>query len=117
MRKFSIFLTIVVLSAMLLISCGGEETSTAIPNTTVSPEVPPVTADTTATGDGSSVTETVVPGDTTTTPGIPVTGEESAARLTNQLDFNVWNQDGEQIGEVDDMVLDLDNTRISYVIV
>ena len=117
MRKFRIFLTIIVLSALLLISCGAEETSTAVPNTTVSPEVPAVTADTTATGDASSVTETVVPGDTTATPGIPVTGEESAARLSNQLDFDVWNQEGEQIGEVDDMVLDLDNSRISYVIV
>ena len=117
MRKLSIFLTIVVLSAMLLISCGGEETSTTVPNTTGSPEVPPVTADTTATDDGTSMTETVVPGDTTTTPGIPVTGEESAARLSNQLDFDVWNQEGEQIGEVDDMILDLDNSRIAYVVV
>ena len=117
MRKLSIFLTIVVLSAMLLISCGGEETSTTVPNTTGSPEVPPVTADTTATDDGTSITETVVPGDMTTTPGIPVTGEESAARLSNQLDFDVWNQEGEQIGEVDDMILDLDNSRIAYVLV
>jgi sporulation protein YlmC with PRC-barrel domain len=117
MRKFSIFLTVMVLSAMLLISCGGEETSTAVPNASVSPEVPAVTADTTATDDGVTATETLVSGDTTTTPGIPVTGEESAARLSNQLDFDVWNQDGEQIGEVDDMVLDLDNSRISYVVV
>jgi len=117
MRKFSIFLTIIVLSALLLISCGAEETSTAVPNTTVSPEVPPVTADTTATDDGTSITETVVPADTTTTPGIPVTGEESAARLSNQLDYDVWNQEGEQIGEVDDMILDLDNSRIAYVVV
>lgn len=117
MRKLSIFLTMVVLSAMLLISCGGEETSTAIPNTTGSPEVPPVTADTTATDDGMTTTETVVPGDIATTPGIPVTGEESAARLSNQLDFDVWNQEGEQIGEVDDMILDLDNSRIAYVVV
>lgn len=117
MRKPSIFLTIVVLSAMLLISCGGEETSTTVPNTTGSPEVPPVTADTTATDDGVTATETVIPGDTTTTPGIPMTGEESASRLSNQLDFDVWNQEGEQIGEVDDMILDLDNSRISYVVV
>ena len=117
MRKFSIFFAIMVLAAMLLISCGAEETSTADPNTTGSPEVPPVTADTTATDDGVIATETVVPADATTTPGVPVTGEESAASLSNQLDFDVWNQAGEQIGEVDDMVLDLDNTRISYVIV
>lgn len=117
MRKFNIFLLTLVLAAMLLTACGAEETSTTMPNTTVSPEVPPVTADMTATDDGVTVTETVVPTDTTTTPGIPVTGEEDASRLTNQLDFTVWNQNGEQIGEVDDMILDLDNTEAAYVIV
>jgi sporulation protein YlmC with PRC-barrel domain len=39
------------------------------------------------------------------------------ARLSNQLGFTVWSQDGEQIGEVEDMVLDLDNTRVAYVVV
>jgi sporulation protein YlmC with PRC-barrel domain len=39
------------------------------------------------------------------------------ARLSSQLDFTVWSQDGEQIGEVEDMVLDLDNTRVAYVVV
>jgi sporulation protein YlmC with PRC-barrel domain len=29
----------------------------------------------------------------------------------------VWSQDGEQIGDVEDMVLDLDNTRVAYVVV
>jgi sporulation protein YlmC with PRC-barrel domain len=46
-----------------------------------------------------------------------VTGQVNPARLSNQLDFKVWSQDGEQIGEVDDMVLDLDNTQIAYVVV
>src|SRR5688500_19600513 len=105
MRQFSIFLTTIMLAAMLLISCGAEETSTAVPNTTNSPEVPPVTADTTATDDGVTATETVVPGDTTTTPGIPVTGVESDARLSNKLDFCFWNQEGEIIDYVKDMYL------------
>ncbi len=117
MSKIRIFLITLVLSALLMVACGAEETSTAVPNTTVSPEVPPVTADTTATDDSITVTETGVPTDTTTTPAIPVTGEEDPSRLSNQLDFTVWNQNGEQIGEVDDMVLDLDNTRVAYVIV
>lgn len=122
MRKINIFLTTLVLAALLLTACGAEETSTTAPNTTASPEVPPVTADVTATDDGTSGTqaagtETVVPTDTTTTPGIPVTGEDDPSRLSNQLDFTVWNQNGEQIGEVDDMVLDLDNTRVAYVVV
>ena len=116
MRKISVILTTLVLAAMLLVACGAEETSTS--GTTPSPEVPPVTADTTATDDGMSLTETVVPStDTTTTPEIPLTGEEDPSRITNQLDFTVWNQNGEEIGEVEDMVLDLDNTRVAYVIV
>jgi len=46
-----------------------------------------------------------------------VTGDVNPARLSNQLDFTVWSQDGEQIGEVEDMVLDLDNTQVLYVVV
>ncbi|HET9905446.1 MAG TPA: PRC-barrel domain-containing protein [Anaerolineales bacterium] len=112
------FLTTLVMAAMLLVACGAEETSTTVPGMTPSLEVPPTTADTTATSDGALLTETAVPGtDLTTTPEIPVTGEEDPSRLTNQLDFTVWNQDGEQVGEVNDMVIDLDETRISYVIV
>jgi sporulation protein YlmC with PRC-barrel domain len=122
MRKINIFLTTLVLAALLLTACGAEETSMTVPNTTASPEVPPVTADATGTDDGTSGTqaagtESVVATDTTTTPGIPVTGEDDPSRLSNQLDFTVWNQNGEQIGEVDDMVLDLDNTRVAYVVV
>jgi sporulation protein YlmC with PRC-barrel domain len=117
MRKFNLILTIIVLAAMMLTACGGEETSTTAPGTTPSPIVPPVTADTTATGEVPSTTETVSPTDGTGTAEIPVTGADNPARLSNQLDFTVWNQNGEQIGEVDDMVIDLDNTRIAYVVV
>jgi sporulation protein YlmC with PRC-barrel domain len=46
-----------------------------------------------------------------------VTGEDSPNRLTILMDLDVWNQNGEQIGEVDDMVLDFDNSNIAYVIV
>jgi sporulation protein YlmC with PRC-barrel domain len=113
MRKISIVLSILVLSALLLAACGGEETSTSVPGGTDSPQASPVATDITATAEDMET-----PADTTTTPIVPVTGgEEDPARLSNQLDFTVWNQDGEQIGEVDDMVLDLDNTRISYVVV
>src|SRR5688500_11292297 len=113
MRKISIVLTTLVVAAMLLTACGGDETSTTVPGT----DVPQVTLEATATEEGPLATETVSATDTTTTPDVAVTGEEGPARLSNQLDFDVWNQDGEQIGEVNDMILDLDNTRISYVIV
>jgi sporulation protein YlmC with PRC-barrel domain len=114
MRKISTLLSIIVLAAFLLTACGGEETNTVAPNTTVPATEAPATDEATEVPSG---TETVMPGDGSTTPSIPVTGDEGPARLSNQLDFTVWNQDGEQIGEVDDMVLDLDNTMISYVVV
>jgi len=104
------------LVALVLAACGGGATST---NVAESP--PPVTADST---DDLSSTATEEPtgapteaGATTETPGVPVTGDVNPARLSNQLDFTVWSQDGEQIGEVDDMILDLDNTRVAYVVV
>lgn len=115
MRKISILLSILVLAAMLLVACGGEETSTNIPVT----NVPPVTIDVTTTSEAGSGTATEAPteGTTTETPGIPVTGGTNPARLSSELDFTVLGQDGSQIGDVDDMVLDLDNARISYVVV
>jgi sporulation protein YlmC with PRC-barrel domain len=109
MRKFSIVLSLLVVVTMVLTACGGEETSTNVP---ASP--PPVTADTVTEAPTEVATQE---GTTTETPGVPVTGEVNSARLSNQLDFTVWSQDGEQIGEVDDMVLDLDNTRVAYVVV
>jgi sporulation protein YlmC with PRC-barrel domain len=33
------------------------------------------------------------------------------------LNLDVWNQTGEQIGEVEDMVLDLEDTVVSYVVI
>lgn len=112
MRKFNLLLSILVLTALLLAACGAEETQTGVPNT----ETPLVTEEPVMT-ETPLATETVMPGDQTATPGIPVTGEDDPSRLSNQLDFDVWNQNGDQVGEVNDMILDLDNTRVAYVIV
>lgn len=112
MRKFNLLLSIMVLAAMLLAACGAEETQTS----TVAPGTEVPTETTEEATEAPVGTETVMP-DGTTTAGIPVTGEDDPSRLSNQLNFDVWNQDGEQIGEVNDMILDLDNTRVSYVIV
>jgi sporulation protein YlmC with PRC-barrel domain len=116
MRKFSILLAMLVLVAVVLSACGGGATST---NVAGSP--PAVTADATddmaGTATDSATEAPTDAGTTTETPGVPVTGEVNPARLSNQLDFTVWSQDGEQIGEVDDMVLDLDNTRVAYAVV
>jgi sporulation protein YlmC with PRC-barrel domain len=113
MKKISIFLSLLLMVSMLLTACGAEETSTSVPST----NVPPITAEVTNTGEAPSGTETTATADTTTTPEVPVTGGEDPSRVSNQLDFDVWNQDGEQVGEVEDMILDLDNSRIAYVIV
>lgn len=111
MRRTSLLLATLVVAALLISACGAEETRTDVPATELATDTVEPTFTAEALG-----TETVSP-DETTTPGIPVTGEEDPARLSNQLGYDVWNQNGEQIGEVNDMILDLDNTRISYVIV
>ncbi len=54
---------------------------------------------------------------TTETPGIPVTGNVNPASLSEELTFPVLSQDGQQIGTVSDMVLDLDNTNVAYIAV
>ncbi|HSB00215.1 MAG TPA: PRC-barrel domain-containing protein, partial [Anaerolineales bacterium] len=114
MRKITILLSTLVLAAMLLVACGGEESSTGAPSTSIATMEEPTSA-ATSTEAAPAGTGTVSP--TEGTPGVPVTGEENPSRISNQLDYNVWNQDGEQIGEVNDMVLDLDDARVSYVIV
>ena len=104
-----IFSTLLIAALMLTACVESEQTSTNVPVT----DLP----DMTATVETPLVTETVTSGDTTATPAIPATGEDGPARLSNQLDYTVWNQNGEQIGEVNDMVIDLDTAAISYVIV
>lgn len=110
MRRVSILLGTLLMVSLLLAACGGEQTSTSVPNT----DVPPITAESTMTDEA---TATADGGETTMTPGVPVTGENDLSRISNLLDFDVWNQNGEQIGEVEDMVLDVDNTNIAYVVI
>lgn len=112
MRNFSLIISMLLLVAVVLTACGGGATST---NVVESP--PPVTVDATEDMSGTATESLTQEGTMTETPGVPVTGGVNPARLSNQLDFNVWNQNGEQIGEVNDMVVDLDNSTISYVIV
>jgi PRC-barrel domain protein len=118
MRKISILLSVLVVAAMILAACGGEETSTSIPTE----NVPPTTVEDTATSAVSSETATEAPteGTATATPGtsgIPVTGQMNSDRLSNELKFTVWDQSGKQVGKVDDMVLDLSKAKVLYVLV
>lgn len=113
MKRISFLLGTLLIVSMVLAACGGEQTSTTVPGT----NVPPITAESTMTEDGTALTGTPDGTDTTTTPGVPVTGVDSTSRVSNLLDYDIWNQNGEQIGEVEDMVLDLDNSNVSYVVI
>src|SRR5512144_901425 len=109
MRKTIIFLSMLVLAAMVLTACGGGATST-----NVAPTQLPITS--VATEPATEMpTETSVA--TETPGGVPVTGAVNPARVSNELDFSVVDQSGNQVGSVDEMVLDLDNTSVAYVIV
>lgn len=117
MRRMSFLLSMLIMSAIVLVACGGGATST---NVAGSP--PPVTIDATEAMNGTATESpaegtATEAGTTTETPGVPVTGDVNPARISNQLDFTVWSQDGEQIGDVNDMVLNLDDPRVAYVIV
>ena len=112
MRRASILLSMLVLVAMILAACGGGATST---NVAGSP--PPVTVDATEDMTGTATESTTEEATATETAGVPVTGDVNPARISNQLDFTVWSQDGEQIGDVEDMVLNLDDPQVAYVIV
>lgn len=114
MSKTSKLFSMLVLFTLLLAACGAEETSTTVPGT----DVPAITA--VATDDMATDVATEAPtmdGTATDEPGVPVTGDVNPARMSNQLDFEVWTQDGQQVGEVEDMILDLDNRSVAYVIV
>lgn len=115
MRKFITLLSTLVFVSMLLAACAGEETATSAPATDIPQMTEEPTLDATEEPLG---TETVAPTEEGTPgAGIPVTGEDDPSRISNQLDYDVWNQNGEQIGEVNDMILDLDNEMVTYVIV
>jgi sporulation protein YlmC with PRC-barrel domain len=112
MRRVSLILTTLILASMLLAACGGQGTSTSAPGT----NVPPATMKAPNT-ETPAATQAAGNGDLTTTPNVPVTGDDSPNRLTNLMGYDVWNQNGDQIGTVNDMVLDFDNAKVPYVVV
>jgi sporulation protein YlmC with PRC-barrel domain len=116
MRKFSLLLSTIVVLALLLAACGGQETTTSVPST----NVPPVTVESTGT-EAPSATEapTSAPGagDLTTTPGVPVTGENNPSRASNMINMILKDQNNTEVGKVQDLVLDLDNKRVAYLVV
>ena len=48
---------------------------------------------------------------------IPPTGAVNLNRISNLVDFEVWNTNNEQIGEVSDIVINQNSSQIEYVIV
>lgn len=115
MKRINLLFTMVVLTALLLAACGGEGTATNAPGA----NVPPATmeAANTAIPADTATTQAAGNADLTTTPNVPVTGEDSPNRLSNLMGYDVWNQNGDQIGTVSDMVVDFDNSNIPYVVV
>ena len=114
MRKFSLLLSTIVVLALLLTACGGQETTTSVPST----NVPPVTVEATGTeAPTEAATQAPTGGDLTTTPGVPVTGENNPSRVSNMMNMTLMDQNNTQVGQVQDLVLDLDNTRIAYLVV
>jgi len=104
----SMLLSTLVLAALVLAACGGGATST---NVVESP--PPITAEATETMPATDMPTEAA----TEEPGVPVTGDINPARLSNELDFMVVDQTGSQVGEVEDMILDLTNRNVAYVVV
>lgn len=116
MRRVSLFLTTLVLAALLLAACGGEQpTATSRPNT----NVPPATVESTSTSMATEApTEAPTEATTVSTPGIPVTGAGAPSQaVTNMIGAPVCGLKGEQLGTVKDMVLDFNQGVVSYMIV
>jgi len=115
MKRESLIITTLVLFALLLTACGGQETATSAPST----NVPPATMEATST---SEMTATEAPTSTTeanmtATPGIPVTGESNPSqRVTDLIGSPICGTGGDQLATASDLVLDFDQAKLTYVI-
>jgi sporulation protein YlmC with PRC-barrel domain len=129
-KKITYLLSSLVVLAVLLSGCatgGGEGTgtpgatepgfeSTQAPGAPVTeaPTQPQVTESPTE----PIVTETVQATETvTSTEALPPTGFVDPGRVSNLLDFDVYNRQDEQVGSVRDMVFNLQEMKIDYLIV
>lgn len=146
MKKIVLLVALVLLFSMVLAACGeGEEQGTAVPGSTLGvteepgtglEETPLVGATETtvvetpmATATVALATETQMPTVAVTEPAVtatqsvtgtqqlPGTGAIDPNRLSNMLDFEVIDQNGEEVGEVNDMVLNLRDAQVVYVLV
>lgn len=125
MKIFTKVVSAAALLVLLLTACSGGIQTTLQPATPRAETSVPVTPSKEATKAASNTTAipeaTMMPRSEATqeaNPGIPITGNaEDPARLSNQLDFNLYSESGKQIGQVDNIILDLGKEWVSYVIV
>lgn len=119
MKKVSLFLTMLVLTSLLLAACGAQPTSTSVPNTNVPMEtstssMPATEAPTTTMAATTPTSEAT----SASTPAIPVTGgNQPSQRITNLIGSPVCGMAGDQLGTVKDLVLDFNQSVVTYMIV
>jgi sporulation protein YlmC with PRC-barrel domain len=135
MKKLSFLLSAIVILTMALAACSGAEQATETPfatedgfvdETQMAPtleatepvvETPLATepAETEPVLTPTEVMETSEP--ITDTGDLPSTGAVDPGLASNLMDFDVWNTNDEQIGTVDDLILDLDEETVEYVVI
>ncbi|HWQ84190.1 MAG TPA: PRC-barrel domain-containing protein [Anaerolineales bacterium] len=140
MRKTHLLIVLgSIVSLLMLAACGSAENPEGTPvftepamDLTMTPEgefteepeatdVPEVTEPPTATEPGvetqPAVTEPATTLPATTSEVLPPTGFVDPSLVSNQLDYDVWNLEDEQIGTAEDMILNLEEKKIDYLIV
>jgi sporulation protein YlmC with PRC-barrel domain len=113
MNKHKTILTAFLLISLLVAACAPlPELSDAEMTSIALTDFPENGAEETLPADGTvDPAETEIPGE------LPSTGTLGDGRLSLQLDFEVLNENGEVIGTVADIVLDLEAQEIAYVAV
>jgi sporulation protein YlmC with PRC-barrel domain len=146
MRRTHIFLSLIVMLGMLLAACSGSQNQNGTPGasgypypgastqeSTVGVPVtggtqPPATTEmpTTEIAPTEMATQALTPTVSTTqsvtsTQASPMTGASNQqmdpGRLSNELQFQVMDQNNQPLGQVKDMVLDVKKLKVAYVIV
>jgi sporulation protein YlmC with PRC-barrel domain len=146
MRRTHIFLSMLVMLGMFLAACSGSPSQNGTPGAagypypgseTQQPTIGvPVTGGTQQPSITESATSEITPTEMSTqavtptvsttqavtpTQALPTTGAANQqidpGRLSNELQFQVMDQNNQSLGQVKDMVLDVKNLKVEYVIV
>jgi hypothetical protein len=129
MKKTNILATLMLGLVFVLTACTGASPSgTESPDLTGVPELPGAPAEPgpletpMATEEGETPVETEavetpsVTEEVTATESLPSTGMIDAGLVSNLLEFGVFSQDGERIGDAEDLVLDIENMELAYLV-